>query len=148
MKTPDEIKKGLKCHIVNHSCRGCPYKRDTPIIHINDLYNDAIEYIQKLEETISSMGHLNETMHNEAKKGIQELESRLAQAERERDAAVRELEIAEDCYNCKYNYACKHDGNGYRKCSECGECPCSECNSGQSQYEWRGVCTENTKEEN
>lgn len=77
---------------------------------------------------------------------VLQLESRLAQVERERDAAVHELKIAEDCYNCKHNYACKHDGYGYRKCSECGECPCSKCDSGESQYEWRGVCAENTEE--
>ena len=107
--------------------------------------------IQALESTADQLskalcGKENATIC-EVLDAVSQLKSRLAQVERERDAAVRELEIAEDCYNCKYNRACKHDGNGYRKCSECGECPCSECNSGQSQYEWRGVCEENTKEE-
>ena len=125
MKTPDDIKEGLESCVDYYAngcgkqfCDDCPYSENECF----QLEKDALVYIQQLE-------------------------SRLAQVERERDAAVQELEIAEDCYNCKYNYACKHDGNGYRKCSECGECPCSECNSGQSQYEWRGVCEENTKEE-
>lgn len=117
-----------------------------------DYSGCALECIRSNKErecikTVKGVCPYCEAIAGEANERIQHLESRLAQVERERDAAVRELRIAEDCYNCKHNYACKHDGYGYRKCSECGECPCSKCDSGESQYEWRGVCAENTEEE-
>ena len=63
---------------------------------------------------------------------IDQLESRLAQVERERDAAVNDLDKAlnldevDDCHFCKHI-----------KKPTCYEC----------KWEWRGVCPENTKEE-
>lgn len=81
----------------------------------------------------------------EALRGSEKLKQRLAEAERERDAAVHELKLEEDCENCKHRNECKYDGFGYKKCSECGECPCSKCDGGESQYEWRGVCEDNSK---
>lgn len=57
---------------------------------------------------------------------IQQLESRLAQAERGRDALMAYVP-----HNC---YSCKHEETRY----ECGR-PCN--------WEWRGVCPENTKED-
>ena len=137
MKTPEEIKKGLRRCEDKSQCDWCSLIREC------EEDEAALAYIEQLEASVEF--YSNTTQMLDAK--IEKLESHLTQVERERDAAVRELEIEEDCYNCKYNYACKHDGNGYRKCSECGECPCSKCNSGQSQYEWRGICPENTKEE-
>lgn len=136
MKTPDEIKKGLKCHIVNHSCRGCPYKRDTPIIHINDLYDDALAYIQQLENDLQYTTDAANVMKDEALK----LEYRLAQVERERDAAVHDLPIGIDCNTCKYSE------RAYE------EQPCSGCKEYRGpwyplHWEWRGVCPENTKED-
>lgn len=62
------------------------------------------------------------------------LESRLAQAERERDAAVR------DCarFPC---YTCTERENG-------DFCPqCRTMGTFRALHEWRGVCDENTKEE-
>lgn len=93
MKTSEEIKKGLY-GCPDELCHICPYEDVGNCMEI--CMEDALAYIQQLE-------------------------SRLAQAERERDAAVRELKIAEDCYNCKHNDDCKNDGNGYRSCRECGE---------------------------
>lgn len=48
MKTPEEIKKGLECCAEYGDCSaGCPYN---PIKDCgNDLYSDAIAYIQQLE---------------------------------------------------------------------------------------------------
>lgn len=122
MKSPDDIKKALElCGMLDGDCDNCPY--DTAKIYCGDrLQKDALAYINQLEQ-------------------------RLAQAERERDAAVRELKLGEDCDNCKHRNECKHDGFGYKKCTECGECPCSKCEGGESQYEWRGICEENSKEE-
>ena len=53
-------------------------------------------------------------------------ESRLAQVERERDALMAYVP-----HNC---YSCKHEETRYK----CGR-PCN--------WEWRGVCAENTKEQ-
>ncbi len=70
----------------------------------------------------------------EAADHIQQLESRLAQAERERDAAVA------DCsrFPCA---TCSDKENGDF---------CHNCNvrkdTTRTNYEWRGVCQENTKE--
>lgn len=99
-KTPGEIKKCLgRCldrwtPIHFESCESdCPYHSEGALCK-ETLHLDVLTYIQRLEETISSLGHLNKTMYDEAKNGIQELESRLAQVERERDAAVKIIEDA------------------------------------------------------
>lgn len=121
MKTPDDIKKGLQyCSEKHESCNGCTYlnEEDYEIECLNAIMVDALAYIQQLE-------------------------SRLAQVERERDAAVNDL-----ADSCKY---CKHtrqplDGK-----------PCNECMQRKNgnrfapivrtKFEWRGVCEENTKED-
>lgn len=118
MKTPDEIKKGLACD--TQRCDGCPYDE---IIECGvAVQEDALAYIQQLE-------------------------SRLAQAERERDAAVRDMHKAVVCDACKhdrpFNSNCKNDFD----CEYCkSPCMCQSCHLG-SNYEWRGVCAENTMEE-
>ena len=71
------------------------------------------------------------------------LESRLAQVERERDAAVDDLSNS-----CAY---CKHMSG------DVDEPPCTECFHPRNnivfapitrtKFEWRGVCPENSKEE-
>lgn len=50
MKTPEEIKKGLKiCGDAKcHDCRGCAYDGTTCD---NELNNDALAYIQQLEKS-------------------------------------------------------------------------------------------------
>ena len=46
MKTPEEIKKGLKCCLT--SCKGCPYNDPT---HCGSaLVRDTITYIRQLED--------------------------------------------------------------------------------------------------
>lgn len=70
---------------------------------------------------------------------IQQLESRLAQVERERDAAVKVMHLVRTCENCKH---CDKPSESY---------PCSLCamdrKRSKPNWEWRGVCAENTKEE-
>lgn len=74
---------------------------------------------------------------------IQQLESRLALAERERDAAVRDLEVADklDCEFCVHNRptpGCVWD------CEKCEKkCTCNLCRN-NDKYAWRGPCPENT----
>ena len=114
MKTPDEIKKGLKyCGAMyewDGSCTGCPYER-----------ND---------------GECDGSMETDAIAYIQQLESRLAQAERERDAAV-------GCIEKVYNEISKPVYKVFD----------TERNLVSSLHiiwdylkEWRGVCEENTKD--
>lgn len=106
MKTPEEIKKGLFC-CWEDGCTTCPYDDDCTMgENFMDVARDALTYIQQLE-------------------------SRLAQAERERDAAVR------DCarFPC---YTCNEKGNG----DFCHQCRTT--GTFRSLHEWRGVCEENT----
>ena len=99
--------------------------------HIEQCFTDIRDYIEELKETIGSLGHLNRTISSTAQKGIRELESRLAQVERERDAALHDF-LRDPCEVCKH-----------------GETALDDCNSlhTQCKFEWRGVCPENTKEE-
>lgn len=125
MKSPDDIKKGLECCAKNSTlaCLDCPYRREKrekkPCFDM--LLADAAELNAKLEQ-------------------------RLAQAERERDAAVHDLKLADelDCEYCKHQFGgCTYDG-----CKQCSSpCPCGSCRD-NSNYVWRGVCPENSKEEN
>lgn len=123
MKTPEEIKNGLlHCQRVG-GCEGCPYGDG----------EDASECLD---------GHLEK----DALAYIQQLESKLAQAERERDAMMHDLKLADkvDCV------CCKHSQQPVENCGcECGKCEepceCYRCRD-NSLWEWRGVCPENTKE--
>lgn len=109
-KTPEEIKKGMECCVGNtRECMQCPYPIGFECFE--QPMKDAIAYIQQLE-------------------------SRLAQAERERDAAVNDCGKFL-CNTCRYN--------GYAGvCYICHNVP----GGGRANYEWRGICPENTKEGN
>ena len=120
MKTPEEIKKGLEIEISVHYHLPNPEPRLTPreFMYMEQLHSDALAYIQQLE-------------------------SRLAQVERERDAAVFDLGVEKSCYTCEHGDIYKSNGC-YGDCNKCEKisCPCESC-----RYKWRGVCEENTKEE-
>lgn len=66
---------------------------------------------------------------------IEQLESRLAQIERERDAAVYDLISVRDCTTCK-------KFNSHKNCSFLIPC----VYGGKKHFEWRGLCAQNTKE--
>ena len=131
MKKPEEIKKGLECaNNCSESglrCRECPYLGD----NCSDLNADAIEYIEWLEKNLQYTVDAAEVLRAES-----------AKFERERDAAVSDLECESECYSCKYrdNRAnCDEDVS----CYNCRlDCPCTtfKCN-----WQWRGVCPENTE---
>ena len=109
MRTPDEIKKGLECCTMP-DFRNCPYDSEPSCVVKNE---DALAYIQQLE-------------------------SRLAQAERERDAAVRDLQKISFCEDCK------HLGKSKKRN------PCRECQENYKEkpnWQWRGPYPENTKED-
>ena len=113
MKTPEEIKKGLA------EAPHIQYSADDPscCAGYDVRYAVAVGYV--LREDIVSC--------------IQQLESRLAQAERERDVAVADLRIYAGCKVCKFG-----DLKFPNDCMDC----IRMCN-----WQWRGVCAENTKEE-
>lgn len=76
----------------------------------------------------------------EAANEIEHLESRLAQAERERDAAVDDLLYL--ARNEEGNWACD-------LCNASGPLQCTLCvNNMHNGFKWRGVCAENTKDGN
>lgn len=107
MKSPDEIKKGLEKVIPVHYHLPNPEPRlhATELMELQSLHASASTYIAQLEQ-------------------------RLAQAERERDAMR---------YDARGCYSCKHE-----KC-EPDEPPCNKCVQDGLGYEWRGVCEENGK---
>ena len=119
MKTPDETKKGLEvCGVLDGDCENCPYDDGPKLLCVDRLRKDTLAYI----------------IH---------LESRLAQVERERDAAVRIVHGL--CLHCK-NEDSKDD-----TCRECMYYPYRFVYGTGDAYvdnwQWRGVCAENTKEE-
>ena len=111
MKTPEEIKKGLElCSVGNmRECMQCPYPIGFECFE--QPMKDALAYIQQLE-------------------------SRLAQVERERDAAVKDCSRF-PCATCSD----KENGDLCHHCNVCRD-------TTRTNYEWRGVCPENSKEEN
>ena len=177
MKTPEEIKRGLEgCGGLDGDCENCPYDEQT-IYCNDRLMRDALAYIRPLEERNKTLEYtLLGVMHSIDKwldvepygydkdegteaatraanarevalKAIDQLESRLAQVERERDAAVADLKDDGDCYYCKNrDLAAQCD---FGSCIDCGneECPCFRCDRMKNHFEWRGVCPKNTKEE-
>lgn len=96
-KTPEEIKKGLEiCSKKKSDCNKCPYNERSCV---DSLLPNALAYIQHLE-------------------------SRLAQAERERDAAVEDFT--------------RYINFGGRECDLCRDIDkvCTDC-----EWVWRGVKT-------
>lgn len=128
MKTPEEIKKGL-AHCYDNkikTCKGCVYYEGMNTTCSTDMLSDALTYIQQLE-----ISHeVDEDTINVLATKVQNLESKLAQAERERDAAVADLDKL---------------GAGCEYCAHFKE-PCMSCCCGDN-WQWRGVCPENTKEQ-
>lgn len=117
MKTPEEIKKGLeRCGVLDGDCENCPFDDGPKLLCVDRLRKDALAYIQQLE-------------------------TRLAQVERERDAAVIDLSAS-----CKFCNFAKQDLEK-APCDKCfqrvGKYPWSPMV--RTRFEWRGVCEENTK---
>lgn len=125
MKTPDEIKKGLQqCCDTGVSCTGCPYDNDChdPLSTVN-VEMDAVHYIHQLE-------------------------SRLAQVERERDAAVADLESVDEKYETLKSMiddvTFNHEPYGlYLDFRAAADAIVEH----EHADVWRGVLEENTKEE-
>lgn len=109
-----------------------------------DYSGCALECIRSNKErecikTVKGVCPYCEAIAGEANERIQQLESRLAQVERERDAAV--ADIPHYCHLCRHNDR-KSKHNAKRS-------PCSRCRTYDADgcFEWRGVCAENTEED-
>ena len=150
MKTPDEIKKELLCCSYPYmSCSECPYDGICRTASGQMPEDDAIALI---DELLTSYGQVSKALcgkenatTSELLQAVSQLKDRLAQAERERDAAVCDLSDA-----CKY---CKHIS-----CDDEDETsPCKDCMQRKggvpfgpmirTHFEWRGLCEDNTHDQ-
>ena len=119
MKTPDEIKHGLKC-CAYATCNGCPYAEDG--CATNREMIDALEYIHQLENHI---GELTEKV------------AQLDHVTRERDALLEIVKELGVCNYCKHNSYCPHTIPDCMNCKD-GNCQCYSCGH-QSKWQWSGV---------
>ena len=118
MKTPDEIKKGLEVCKRHHCDKGCTFA-GAKLCYVT-LHKDALAYIQQLESLLTSAVDA------------------LGVAERERDAAVEDLKECGFCVDCMHN-----DLTAEQE-------PCRSCLKRMHEkpnWQWRGPCPENTKED-
>ena len=162
-KTPEEIKKGLEQCAETETCEHCHYRDDCMKALKNaPLTKDALAYIQQLEYAIDKTTQLMqsaaevikknqerlESTYSQVKKALcgkenaswvevleatDQLKSRLAQVEMERDAAENDLRLYAGCKVCEHG--------DFKFTPEC-----MDCSSDNNNWLWRGVCRENTKE--
>ena len=143
MKTPDEIKKGLSvCATLDGDCENCPYDDGKQLTCVDRSRRDALAYIIQLESTYNQVskalcGKENANLE-EVLQADSQVKSRLAKAEKERDAAVES--IHGQCEECVWNQTmtgkcigCVHDETAFMP--------------GIDNWEWRGVCEENTHDQ-
>lgn len=127
MKTPEEIKKGLEQCAETATCEHCHYRDDCmKVLKNTPLTKDALAYIQQLEtDNDILIGSLEMWKSVACSPGAVEdmarennrLNERLAQAERERDAALNA--IHDVCSFCKGH--CLEISGGYNL-PECERC--------------------------
>ena len=90
MKTPEKIKKGLKCCTTKElGCAECPYKGECISAEVPQV--DALAYIRQFEQSLAEAEEERDRfMRVDAARvaNIQLLESRLSQVEKERDALL------------------------------------------------------------
>lgn len=101
MRLPKDIKRALGCGTTFYSCKECAYNIDNCG---DEVEMDALKYIEQLE-------------------------SRLAQVEKERDAAIHDCAMfpCQTCVDREHGDLCV---------------TCRVENYRRSNYEWRGVCEE------
>ena len=138
MKTPDEIKKGLKDDVPYHVHKGEAYLSYTALTETRRRMADGLAYIQQLETKNHQL--LTKVEHLEAEnKSFMEtigllhvtenqLETKCHQLEQERDAAVNEL--IGTCQVCRWEET--------EKCASC-HFNSDAWNVCESNWEWRGV---------
>lgn len=138
MNSPECIKEKLNGYSARY-LSGNNWGRE--ILGTGEIMHNAFFYIQQLESD------------NESKqKRIDELEFRLAQVERARDACIDDMKQFQGatCNTCKHHYRPDPNVRHY-ECALFGKFS-DFLNSEEiplmcGKFEWRGVCEENTKEE-
>lgn len=126
MKTPDEIKNGLRGCADKGNCEWCSLAREC------EEDADALAYITQLEKNYDGLDEL----FRDAVVERNELAKRLAQLEREKQAMLRDMQMYSMCG------ACKHFVDG-KKCPMYDDCDYAKV----GRFEWRGICPENTKDD-
>ena len=149
MKTSEKIKKGQECctavSVGPHwkvCSKQCPYwEIDYCKVRLNQ---DTLSYIAALESYVSQVskalcGKENATIC-EILEAVSQAKASLAQVERERDAAVKDIS-----YFFPSPEVCKH----YEYCQSVQDDPWHGCLGPVdcADYQYRGVCALNTKEE-
>lgn len=148
MKTLEEIKKGLLC--CSHSdmsCSECPYDGICRTDSGQTPEDDAAALIDHLLTIYSQVskalcGKENADLE-ELLQAVSQVKNRLAQVERERDAALSEwkrtkMDSEGMCWTCKHGFI-----------TDIGSCRCISpvpCDEGEN-WEWRGLCEENTHDQ-
>lgn len=131
MKTPDEIKKGLRCcSYYDMSCSECPYdgicrtgSGKTPEDDAAALIDQLLTSYRQVSKALC--GKENATL-SELLQAVSQVKNRLAQVERERDAAIADLKLYAGCKVCKHG-----DFKFPKECMDCGD----ETN----YWQWRAV---------
>ena len=152
MKTPEEIKKGLLCdgNVLPHECEKCAYGGHE-FGCVDQIERDALAYIQKLEAAIDHAEKVTREYAKSITENLEKLKEKLEQAEREKDAAVRCLmEATKEGTVCN---GCRHDPGIDGRCEEADfdrkqckiPCMCKTCEA-NSNYQWRGVCDDDTED--
>ena len=133
IKTPDEIKKGLRDGPEYHVHRGEAYLSYTKLINFRQKLSDALAYILQLEtknhqlltkaqQLESTISQVSKALCGKENATAEEIIEAFSQVKRERDAAVKVVKATP--YSCEY---CKHNKSGgcysnplpYAECFEC-----------------------------
>lgn len=145
MKTPDEIKQGLLC--CSHSdmsCSECPYDGICNTDSGETPEDDAAVLIDHLLTIYSQVSKALCDKENadleELLQAVSQVKNRLAQVERERDAAEHDLHLLADGEGA-CNVCARFDEGYIPTPPHCRYALDDDC------FRWRGVCEENTKEE-
>ena len=153
MKTPDEIKMGLRRFAteLDDIVALCSVEETAGLLEeARNRMFEAANCIEEMDSDLSAWGDVASSPGavEDMALEINRLNESLAQAERERDAAVLDVEAADGglCDHCKNrDLAAQCDYSGECHLCDNGGCPCHPENC---RWKWRGVCEENTKEEN
>lgn len=135
MKSPEEIKKGLECCGADElSCDACPYDTCEHMCE-GGLEDDAIAYINQLEQRLAQAERERDDLWQ---KNIF-LRNSLEVVERERAALMVDfINVVDGAGSCD---VCARADEGYTPlpphCKYASEDDC---------FVWRGVCKENSKE--
>lgn len=101
---------------------------------LGQMKSGVIELCETISQVKKVLCGNEKATNEELLQAASQLKSRLAQVERERDAAIADLKLYAGCKVCKHG-----DFKFPKECMDCGD----ETN----YWQWRGVCPENTKEE-